>query len=221
MDMKKVIAINGSPRKSGNTETLLQKALEGACSNEAQIEIIHLYDLSYKGCVSCFSCKQKNSKHLGICTMKDELTPILYKIMNCNTLILGSPIYFSDVTGEMRSFLERLLFMNLSYEKLSSDGRGGSNFKGQIDTGFIFTMNVNQEQATFLRYNRIFEGLQSLQRLLNGKWEYMMSYDTYQFKDYSTYAVEIFDEAKKRKVRKEQFPIDVQKAFEMGKRLSK
>lgn len=111
--------------------------------------------------------------------------------MNCNTLILGSPIYFSDVTGEMRSFLERLLFMNLSYEKLSSDGRGGSNFKGRINTGFIFTMNVNQEQATFLRYNRIFEGLQSLQRLLNGKWEYMMSYDTYQFKDYSKYAVEI------------------------------
>lgn len=217
MDMKKVIAINGSPRKSGNTATLLQKALEGACSNEAQIEIIHLYDLSYKGCVSCFSCKRKNSKYLGICTMKDELTPVLYKIMNCNTLILGSPIYFSDVTGEMRSFL----FMNLSYEKLSSDGRGGSNFKGQIDTGFIFTMNVNQEQATFLRYNRIFEGLQSLQRLLNGKWEYMMSYDTYQFKDYSKYAVEIFDEAKKRKVRKEQFPVDVQKAFEMGKRLSK
>jgi multimeric flavodoxin WrbA len=217
--MKKVIAINGSPRKIGNTATLMQKALEGVNSKSTQTEIVHLYNLNYKGCASCFSCKRKDSKHLGTCVMNDELTPVLNKVMNCNILILGSPIYFGDVTGGMRSFLERLLFMNLSYEKLSADGRGGSNFKGQIDVGFIFTMNVNHEQAALFGYDRIFEGLKSIQRLFNGKWEYMAAYDTYQFKDYSKYAVEIFDEKKKRKVLEEQFPVDCRKAFDMGERL--
>ncbi|MCO5381118.1 MAG: flavodoxin family protein [Methanosarcina barkeri] len=55
----KVIAINGSPRKKWNTATLLEKALEGAVSEGAETEIIHLYDLNFKGCTSCFACKLK------------------------------------------------------------------------------------------------------------------------------------------------------------------
>jgi len=56
----KVMAFNGSPRKKWNTATLLEKALEGASSKGAETELIHLYDLNYKGCISCFSCKMKN-----------------------------------------------------------------------------------------------------------------------------------------------------------------
>ena len=55
-----IIAINGSPRKEDNTATLLNKALEGAASNGAETEIIHLYDFTYKGCKSCFACKLIN-----------------------------------------------------------------------------------------------------------------------------------------------------------------
>lgn len=55
--MMKVLAINGSPRKTWNTATVLTKALEGAASQGAQTELIHLYDLNYKGCISCFACK--------------------------------------------------------------------------------------------------------------------------------------------------------------------
>jgi multimeric flavodoxin WrbA len=54
----KVIAFNGSPRKEWNTSTLLKQALEGAESEGAETELIHLYDLNFKGCESCFSCKQ-------------------------------------------------------------------------------------------------------------------------------------------------------------------
>jgi Multimeric flavodoxin WrbA len=53
----KIIAFNGSPRKKWNTATLLQKALDGAASKGAETELIHLYDLNYKGCISCFACK--------------------------------------------------------------------------------------------------------------------------------------------------------------------
>ena len=53
----KVIAVNGSPRKKWNTATLLERALEGAASKGAETELVHLYDLDFKGCVSCFACK--------------------------------------------------------------------------------------------------------------------------------------------------------------------
>ena len=52
----KVIGINGSPRKKWNTAMLLAKALEGAASQGAETDSFHLYDLNYKGCVSCFAC---------------------------------------------------------------------------------------------------------------------------------------------------------------------
>lgn len=211
--MKKIIAINGSPRKTGNTAILLQKVFEGAASKGAQTEIINLYDLNYKGCISCFSCKLKNEKHWGKCAMKDELSPVLNKVMESDAVVLGAPIYFGDITGEMRSFLERLLFMNLSYDNVKS------NFKGRINSGFVFTMNANQEQVKQYELDKVFDGLKIMQLLLNGSWEYIAAYDTYQFNDYSKYAAGFWNENHKKKVREEQFPVDRQQAFEMGERL--
>ena len=111
----KVIAVNGSPRKTWNTATLLQKALDGAKSVGADTELVHLYDLNFKGCTSCFACKRKDGKFIGRCAMQDGLTSLLEKIRECDVLLLGSPIYFGNVTGEMRSFLERLLFSAMTY----------------------------------------------------------------------------------------------------------
>ncbi len=53
----KVMAINGSPGKTWNTATLLQKALKGAASQGSDPELVHLYDLAFTGCTSCFACK--------------------------------------------------------------------------------------------------------------------------------------------------------------------
>lgn len=111
------IAINGSPRKKGNTATLLEHTLAGAASRGAETELIHLYDLDYKGCTSCFACKLKGGKSYGKCAMLDGLTPVLEKIARADALFLGSPIYLGMVTGEMRSFMERLLFLNLTYTR--------------------------------------------------------------------------------------------------------
>jgi multimeric flavodoxin WrbA len=111
----KVIAFNGSPRKKWNTATLLEKALEGASSQGAETELIHLYDLNYKGCISCFSCKMKNGRSYGKCAVKDDLTPIFQKVLDTQALIFGSPIYLGTATGQMRSFMERLVFPFLPY----------------------------------------------------------------------------------------------------------
>lgn len=211
----KVIAVNGSPRKKWNTATLLHKALDGAKSIGAQTEFIHLNDLNFKGCTSCFACKRKNSKHIGHCAMKDDLTNVLEKILECDVLLLGSPIYFGNITGEMRSFLERLLFSNLSY----NEGHR-SVFEGKISSGFIYTMNVSEEFLKQTSYEAVFRSLANSLQILNGTSEYILSTDTYQFEDYSRYEASRFDEKHKSQVRAEQFPHDCKKAFDMGVRLA-
>jgi len=110
-----IIAVNGSPRKDWNTATLLRKALEGAASRGARTELVHLYDLAYQGCRSCFACKTRGGKSYGACAVKDGLSPVLAATGEADALILGSPVYFGTVTGEMKSFLERLLFPVLTY----------------------------------------------------------------------------------------------------------
>src|SRR5664280_161558 len=209
----KVIAVNGSPRKTWNTATLLQKALDGAKSIGAQTEFIHLYDLDFKGCTSCFTCKEKDTGHAGHCAMKDDLTNVLEQILGCDVLLLGSPIYFGNITGEMHSFLERLLFSNLSYNSTSHR----SVFQGKLSSGFIYTMNVPEESV----YQTIVHQYRDLlQRSFNGTSEFLLSTDTYQFADYARYEASMFNEKHKSQVRAEQFPIDSQKAFDMGVRLA-
>ena len=82
-----VIAFNGSPRKKWNTATLLEKALEGASSKGAETELIHLYDLNYKGCKSCFACKTKGGKSYGRCAVKDDLTPVFKRVEEADAFI--------------------------------------------------------------------------------------------------------------------------------------
>lgn len=68
----KVIALNGSPRKKWNTATLPENALEGAASRGAETELIHLYDLKFKGCLSCFACKTAGGESYGQCAVDDD-----------------------------------------------------------------------------------------------------------------------------------------------------
>ena len=111
----KAIAINGSPRKDWNTATLLANALSGCHAGGAQTELVHLYDYAYQGCRSCFSCKRIGGESYGRCAVRDELSLILERVSQADILLLGSPFYFHTETGEMRSFMERLLFPYVSY----------------------------------------------------------------------------------------------------------
>ncbi|MCX5888334.1 MAG: flavodoxin family protein [Deltaproteobacteria bacterium] len=211
----KVMAVNGSPRKRWNTATLLAKALKGAASQGADIELIHLYDLNFKGCISCFACKTKGGKSYGRCAVKDGLAPILKKVEEADALILGSPIYFGIVSGEMRSFMERLLFPYFTYTDPPQ-----SLFPRKIPTGFIYTMNVTEELMKEWGYEQLFGNNQRLLEMVFGASESLCSFDTYQFKDYSKVVADRFDPEKKAKRRQEVFPQDCDQAFAMGARLA-
>ncbi len=211
----KVIAVNGSPRKKWNTATLLEKALEGAASQGAETELIHLYELSFQGCVSCFACKTRGGKSYGKCAVNDELTPIFAKIEGADGIILGSPIYFGIVTGEMRSFMERLLFPYTTYTDPPR-----ALFPGEINTGFIYTMNVTEDRVKDFFDQHISINEMFLKRIF-GSTESLLSFDTYQFDDYSKVVADRFDSEKKAKRRKEVFPEECEKAYEMGVRFAR
>lgn len=211
----KVIAFNGSPRKKWNTATLLEKALEGSSSKGAETELIHLYDLNYKGCISCFSCKTKNGKSYGRCAVKDDLTPIFEKVLVAQSLILGSPIYLGTATGQMRSFMERLTFPFLPYTDPP-----GTIFPRKIKTGFIYTLGATEEMAKERGFDHHISINREILERIFGASESLCSYDTYQFEDYSKVFAPRFDPEKKALRRREVFPIDCAKAFEMGVRLA-
>lgn len=212
----KAIAINGSPRKKWNTATLLGKALEGSAARGFETELIHLYDHTYKGCVSCFACKTRGGASYGRCGYKDGLTPILKKIESAQVLIIGSPIYFGSVTGELRSFLERLLFPYGTYTDPP-----GTLFPGKISSALIYTMNVTEDQAGELGYFQHLAGNERVLQQRFGSAESLYSFDTYQFDDYAKFVADRFDPLQKAKRRQEVFPLDCQKAFELGSRLTR
>jgi len=210
----KIIALNGSPRKKWNTAILLQKALEGAASQGAEAELIHLYDLNYKGCISCFACKTLGGKSYGKCIVQDDLTPIFSRVEQADAILMGSPIYWGDISGEMKSFLERQMFQYTTYTNPP-----GSLFPKKIKTGFIYTMNVTAEVMHEWKYEVNFNRYDGALRRIFGESEYMCSFDTLQFDDYSKVLNTRFDPVKKKQRHEEIFPTDCQTAFDMGARL--
>lgn len=211
----KIAVVNGSPRKDKNTAGLLKRAAEGVESLGIETELVNLYDLDYKGCVSCFACKLKNGKSYGKCAYADGLTPLLMAVQEADGLILGSPIYLKSVTGQMRSFMERLIFPYHTYtEEIKS------LFGRELPTAFIYTMNVTYEQMNEIGYMQVMKFNEEYFSRIFGSFEALFVNDTYQFDDYSKYVVTTFDEGKKARVREEQFPADCRKAFELGARIA-
>ena len=99
----RVIAINGSPRKNGNTATMLKEILTGAAERGAETRFIHLNDLNFKGCQGCLYCRE----HLGECAQKDDFQDLLQEMKQADAVALGTPIYVFSVTGQFKCFLDR------------------------------------------------------------------------------------------------------------------
>ena len=214
----KALFVNGGPRKKNNTALILESAMKGAQDAGAEVEMVHLYDLDFKGCKSCFACQLKNAKTDGVCAIKDDLRPVLEKAREADVIVIGSPVYFSYPTGEVRSFLERLNFPNYTYDY---DEQG--NRKRPIipkRTAMIFTMNVPESGLEQWKYPTLLGTCADTLRFNFGHSEVLYVCDTYQFNDYSRYAMSMFKEEDKRKHRDEHFPIDLKNAYELGKRLT-
>lgn len=209
--MKKIMIVDGGPRKTFNTASMLQKFAEGAMSVSDQIEVktIRLYGLDYKGCMSCMACKIKG-KASNICKFKDALTPVLEEIAQADGLVLGSPIYFGDVTAQMRAFLERLAFPWLSYNDYSMTA------PKRMPVVLMETMNGLPERNNSNGYG----SMEYCLKAALGEPERLIAYNTYQVKNYERFELASFSEEAKRQWRDEHWEQNLQQAFDAGKRMA-
>lgn len=101
----KAVAINGSPRKGGNTEILLRRVLAPLVTSGWETEFVQIGGTPIRGCKACYQCfKKKNSR----CSQKDKVFDKCFeKMLAADAIILGSPTYFSDVSAEMKALLDR------------------------------------------------------------------------------------------------------------------
>lgn len=212
---KEIYIIYGGNRKNQNTDKMCKSFAKGVEDAGGRAEIIHLYDVDFKGCRSCFACKLLGGKNYGKCAYPDGLKEILNKIANGDGIVFASPVYFGDVTGVMKMFLERLAFPYIRYDE---------NYTAippkKLKTAVIYTMNVNKKDFELYTGKEALGPLGFFELWIEKVYEKpkrICAYNTYQFSDYGKYFSKVWDEKDKRRHREEIFPKDLEKAYEAGK----
>jgi multimeric flavodoxin WrbA len=97
-----VVALNGSPRKRGNTELLIDSALAGAREAGATVETFRLNDLDFRPCQNCGYCETK-----GVCVLKDDMAAVYKALDEASRFILASPVYFATVSAQAKAMMDR------------------------------------------------------------------------------------------------------------------
>jgi multimeric flavodoxin WrbA len=98
-----IVALLGSPRASGNSAFIAERFLEAARKKGARTTVFALNKLRYRGCQACDACKTR----LDHCGLKDDLSPVLDAVMRADAVLLASPIYYGDLTAQMKGFVDR------------------------------------------------------------------------------------------------------------------
>ena len=213
--MKKIIAVNCSPRTVWNTATLVREAAKGAKAQGAEVTVIDLYKLKkFTGCISCFGCKLPDN--LGKCICKDGLAPVLEAIRNADGLIIGSPNYLGDMTAGFRALYERLIFQSLTYK---TEFR--SYNQKQIPVLMMMTSNASENIYPQIGYDQMLQRYQGSLGTFVGPTKILISSDTLQVKDYGKYDWTMFAPEAKKARHEEVFPKELEKAFALGAEIVK
>lgn len=153
--------------------------VEGAHEGGAEVKVVRLYDIDYKGCRSCMACQLKD-KRVPSCRFKDGITDILAECAEADGLVLASPIYYGEFTAQMRAFYECLTFPWLSYKDFSIVA------PKKMPVTMIYTMNASPEQAPGTLQNM--KGVEAVLGMSFGNTpEVIMANNTTQVNDYSRY----------------------------------
>lgn len=128
----KTIVINAGPKRKDINAQLMKSAKNGVESVGADTEYVDLYKLDLSGCRVCLICK--NDEDICKCYWKDEMSPLIDKILNSDCLLVGAPIFFSQPSSHYMALLERLIYCIVSYKT-------GNKFKGNVNVGLFYTIN--------------------------------------------------------------------------------
>ncbi len=122
----KVLGILGSPRKDGNSEILLDAALQGAEEAGAEIEKIRLTDMNYEACRECHGCDDT-----GDCIVEDDMQKLYTKMIECDRIILASPVFFMGISAQAKAMIDRCQCLWVrKYRMKRIIGKGRDHRKG-------------------------------------------------------------------------------------------
>ena len=131
--MTKVVGIVGSPRKNGNTEFLVKTCLDKISESGIETELITLAGKDINFCIGCDSCKKTNE-----CFQKDDMVQLTKKVKDAEGIIMSSPVYFGDMTGLAKTFIDRLRPLRnihaFKYKVCGAISTGGFRNGGQEST---------------------------------------------------------------------------------------
>ena len=102
---KKVLILSGSPRKDGNSDLLCNEFMRGALEAGHEVEKIRVQEKKIAYCTACYACRDT-----GICAIKDDMAEIMQKMINCDVMVLASPVYFYSIDAQLKAVIDRSVF---------------------------------------------------------------------------------------------------------------
>jgi multimeric flavodoxin WrbA len=120
----KVVAFNGSPRRDGNTTILIKHVFSELEKEGIETELVQLSDKVIHGCIACEKCGENRDRHCAV--KSDAANEYIDKMLGADGIILGSPVYFQDVTPEMKALIDRTGYVSRSNGRMFKDKVGAS-----------------------------------------------------------------------------------------------
>jgi len=118
--ISKILVVQGSPRKKGNSIALAEQVVKGAESVGAEAERIYLHDKNISPCQACYACQRPDSSG---CAIDDEMQPIYKKLIDADGWIIASPVYWFTMSAQTKLFMDRALFALFGYKKDALAGK--------------------------------------------------------------------------------------------------
>ena len=152
--MKKIVTLLGSPRANGNSVAIAERFTETAEKYGAETKTYSLNKLKFRGCQACMMCKDK----LDRCVLKDDLEPVLDGIRSADVLVLATPVYFADVTAQMKMFIDRTYsyyvpdFLNKPVPSRLSPGKQLIFIQTQAQPGDNFFNDIYPKYEFFFQF---------------------------------------------------------------------
>jgi multimeric flavodoxin WrbA len=119
--MRRIVCLLGSPRPRGNSAEMAGALCQGAREAGAEVTVFALNRLDFRGCQGCMACKKEGSAG---CALDDGLTPVLAAVAECDALVLATPVYFGEVSAQLKAFIDRTFsFLTPDYARAPRGSR--------------------------------------------------------------------------------------------------
>jgi multimeric flavodoxin WrbA len=156
--MTLILGILGSPRRSGNSDILLDRALQAAAEAGAEVQKVILNDLRFRSCQGCNDCHED-----GRCVQQDDLTPVYELLEKADAVIIASPIYFSGLSAQTKLLIDRCQCLWVRNEKLGRYSSQTRKRRGAIiavagDEKAVFRHAVGEVRAFYCAIGIDYDG---------------------------------------------------------------